>query len=78
MCLTQTHPFNSIEQIGTDGTITRLAGSAEGIIGPTAAALAEAPDGSRILYVVTDGGVFAPPAEGVGRAQLLELTLPQE
>lgn len=72
-----THPFNSIERINADGEITRLAGSAEGIIGPTAAALAQAPDGSRILYVVTDGGVFAPPPEGVGRAQVLVITLPR-
>ncbi|MEQ8741625.1 SMP-30/gluconolactonase/LRE family protein [Parasphingorhabdus sp.] len=72
-----THPFNSIERISADGAITRIAGAAEGVIGPTAAALAQGPDGTRILYVVTDGGVYAPPAEGVGRAQLLVIDLPQ-
>jgi sugar lactone lactonase YvrE/predicted ester cyclase len=51
-----THPFNSIVRVTRDGRRTVIAGPAQGIVGPTAAALG--PDG--LLYVVNDGGLFRP------------------
>jgi sugar lactone lactonase YvrE len=51
-----THPFNSVVKLARDGRRSVVAGPAQGVIGPTAAAIAG--DGS--LYVVTDGGLFRP------------------
>jgi sugar lactone lactonase YvrE len=51
-----THPFNSVVRVSPDGERTVVAGPAQGVVGPTAAAFG--PDGS--LYVVNDGGLFRP------------------
>jgi len=51
-----THPFNTVVRIATDGTRTVIAGPAQGVVGPTSAALA--PDGT--LLVAVDGGVYRP------------------
>ena len=56
-----THPFNTVVRIGRDGSRTVIAGAAEGVVGPTAAALGTDQDGRRVLYVVTDGGMFTLP-----------------
>lgn len=51
-----THPFNMIVRLTADGHRAVIAGPAQGIIGPSAAAFA--PDGS--LYVTQDGGLSRP------------------
>lgn len=56
-----THPFNTVVRIGRDGRRAVIAGAAEGVVGPTAAALGRDQDGRRVLYVVTDGGMFTLP-----------------
>jgi sugar lactone lactonase YvrE len=73
-----THPFNSIERIAQDGSIETIAGLAEGVVGPTAAAWEARPEGGALLYVVNDGGAYAPPPSGVGPARLLRITLPAD
>ncbi|MBW7835038.1 MAG: ester cyclase [Sphingomonadales bacterium] len=76
-----THPFNTVVRIGRDGRRAVIAGAAEGVVGPTAAALGRDQDGQRVLYVVTDGGMFTlPEGDPVPPAQqtpaLLKLRLP--
>jgi sugar lactone lactonase YvrE/predicted ester cyclase len=51
-----THPFNTVVRLTRDGRRVVVAGPAQGVIGPTAAAIAR--DGA--LYVVTDGGLYRP------------------
>lgn len=56
-----THPFNQVVRIRQDGSRTVIAGPAQGVVGPTAAALGRDGAGRRLLYVVTDGGMFTLP-----------------
>jgi len=51
-----THPFNTVVRVTPGGERTVVAGPAQGVIGPTAAAFGANGD----LYVVTDGGLFRP------------------
>ena len=51
-----THPFNTVVRLTPDGRRVVIAGPAQGVIGPTSAAIA--PDGS--LFVATDGGLYRP------------------
>jgi hypothetical protein len=55
-----THPFNQVVHIATDDRRTTLATGANKMFGPTAAALGTW-RGRKVLYVVTDGGLYAPP-----------------
>ncbi|MEL7029893.1 MAG: hypothetical protein AAGL49_11975, partial [Pseudomonadota bacterium] len=50
-----THPFNSLVELQTDGEQRLLAGVEDGMIGPVAAARY-----GDVVYVVTDGGLYAP------------------
>ncbi len=54
-----THPFNSVIKVTREGVEEVVADAEDGVIGPTSAALLETPDGTA-LYVVTDGGLYAP------------------
>lgn len=56
-----THPFNTVVRIGVDGRRAIIASAAQGMIGPTAAALGIDSSGERVLYVVTDGGMYTLP-----------------
>lgn len=56
-----THPFNQVIRIGQDGNRAVIAGPGQGVVGPTAAALGRDAAGRRLLYVVTDGGMFTLP-----------------
>jgi sugar lactone lactonase YvrE len=51
-----THPFDTVVKLARDGRRVVVAGPAQGVIGPTAAAIA----GDGALYVVTDGGLYRP------------------
>ena len=65
-----THPFNSVVKILPDGTLSKIAGEAEGVVGSTDAVLS--PD-EPALYVVGDGGIFEMREDG--EAKLVKLTL---
>ncbi len=54
-----THPFNSVLKVTTKGVEKVLADAEDGVIGPTSAALVKT-SGETVLYVVTDGGLYAP------------------
>jgi sugar lactone lactonase YvrE/predicted ester cyclase len=66
-----THPFNTVVRLTPDGRRVVIAGPAQSVVGPTAAAFAA--DGS--LYVATDGGLYRPlpgipPAASIVRISL--------
>lgn len=54
-----THPFNSVLKVTDNGVESVLANADDGVIGPTSAAIVDTPAG-RALYVVMDGGLYAP------------------
>ncbi len=68
-----THIFNSVVVIRRDGTRSTIAIAADGVTGSTALAFGTRPSDRDTLYVVGDGGVFAPPAGGVVPAELVAL-----
>lgn len=74
-----THPFNTVVRLRPDGSRTIVAAPSEGAVGPTAAAILTGPDGRRQLYVVTDGGLYSPlangPQSGPQPAKLIRLDL---
>jgi sugar lactone lactonase YvrE len=51
-----THPFDTVVKLTRDGRRSVVAGPAQGVIGPTAAAITR----EGALYVVTDGGLYRP------------------
>jgi sugar lactone lactonase YvrE len=55
-----THPANKVIAVTRDGRRSVIAGTDQGIIGPTAAAFGVRPSDRDWMYVVTDGGLFAP------------------
>lgn len=58
-----THPFNTVVRLAPDGSRAVIGTAAQGVVGPTAAALGIDGDGNRVLYVVTDGGFFTLPED---------------
>ncbi|MEZ5930276.1 MAG: hypothetical protein R3C55_17595 [Parvularculaceae bacterium] len=54
-----THPFNSVLKVTDKGVESVIANAEDGVIGPTSAAIVDTDNGSA-LYVVTDGGLYAP------------------
>lgn len=54
-----THPFNSVLKVTRDGVEAVVADIEDGVVGPTTAAFVETQEG-KALYVVTDGGLYAP------------------
>lgn len=71
-----THPFNTLEAIAPGGSRAVIAGAGQGIVGPTAAALVTTDGGAPSVYVVTDGGGYAPLPGGVGPGTLFHVSLP--
>lgn len=55
-----THPANQIIAVRGDSSRSLIAGVEQGIVGPTAAAFGVGPSDRDWMYVVTDGGLFAP------------------
>ncbi len=55
-----THPFNTVIKVRPDGSRAVVGSVPEGIVGPTAAAFGRAEGDRDSLYVISDGGVFAP------------------
>lgn len=54
-----THPFNSVLKVTDKGVESVIANAEDGVIGPTSAAIVDTDNGTA-LYVVTDGGLYAP------------------
>lgn len=68
-----THPLNTVVRIDPKGTVTTIAGPDAGVVGSTAVAFGVTPADERTLYVVGDGGVFAPPGGKLQPAKLVAL-----
>ena len=58
-----THPFNAVVKLDARGNRTIVGAADQGVIGPTAAALATEDGGRRVLYVVADGGFYTLPGD---------------
>jgi hypothetical protein len=71
-----THVYNSLISVSPDGSMAVLAGADEGMTGSTAVALGRAKADAGHAYVTTNGGMFMPPASGVGPARLVRVRLP--
>ncbi|MBI5441025.1 MAG: ester cyclase [Deltaproteobacteria bacterium] len=71
-----THAYNSVLRITQDGRRSVIATAAQGAAGPTAAAFGRAPADGESLYVVTDGGLFAPVPGIEIRPRVLRLKVP--
>ena len=70
-----THPINTVIRVGQDGSRATIAGPAQGVVGSTAAAFGRT-DGDRLdLYVVGDGGIFAPIDGKLQEAKLVRLRI---
>lgn len=54
-----THPFNTLLFVSAQGDVRTMLTSEEGMWGPTAAIFGEGPGEQTLLYVVTDGNMFA-------------------
>jgi sugar lactone lactonase YvrE len=70
-----THAYNSVVRIDAKRQITLLGDRSQGLQGATALAIAKAPGGGEELVVVTNGGVYVPPAWGVEDAKVVRLSL---
>jgi hypothetical protein len=69
-----THVYNSLVSVKSDGTVTVLAGLAQGLAGSTAVATKQNKTGVT-LYVTTNGGMSLPPAGGVQTGKVLKVDL---
>jgi SMP-30/Gluconolactonase/LRE-like region len=72
-----THIYNSILRITPKGETTIIAQAEQGVIGSTAVAFGRQAGDANSLYVVTNGGMFLPPAGGVVPAHLVRLDVDQ-
>jgi hypothetical protein len=63
-----THVYNSVIRIDSDRRTTIIAQSEQGVTGCTAVAFHDS-----ALYVVNNGGMFLPPANGIEPAQIVRL-----
>jgi sugar lactone lactonase YvrE len=70
-----THAYNSVIRVDPDRQVTVLGGREQGLQGATALAFLSQPQGKHALIVVTNGGVYVPPAWGVEEAKIVRLTL---
>jgi sugar lactone lactonase YvrE len=68
-----THIYNSVVKISPTGTVTIIAEAGEGMTGSTALAFGREEGDRTGVYVVTNGGMSLPPANGVEPAQVVRL-----
>lgn len=71
-----THVYNGIVRIDPDRRVTVLGGREQGLQGSTALAIAAGANGAEELVVVTNGGVYVPPAWGAEDAKVVRVALP--
>jgi hypothetical protein len=70
-----THAYNSVVRIDPNRRVTVLGGREQGLQGATALSIAKAANGKQELVVVTNGGVYVPPAWGVEDAKVVRLSM---
>jgi sugar lactone lactonase YvrE len=70
-----THVYNSVIRIDPNRQVTVLGGKEQGLQGATALSIAKMASGKQELVVVTNGGVYVPPAWGVEDAKVVRLSL---
>ena len=70
-----THPANTVLRLAPDGTRTTIAGPDQGAVGSTACAFGRCAQDSDVLYVTTNGGMWAPYHGVVEEAKLLRLQI---
>jgi sugar lactone lactonase YvrE len=70
-----THAYNSVVRIDTNRKPTVIGQRAQGLQGATALAFGRDAQGRQELVVVTNGGIYVPPAWGVEDAKVVRLTL---
>jgi sugar lactone lactonase YvrE len=68
-----THIYNSVVKITPQGNTTIIAQAEQGVTGSTAVAFGQGEGDRTALYVVTNGGMFLPPASGVIPANVVRL-----
>jgi sugar lactone lactonase YvrE len=68
-----THAYNSVVKIAPDGTKTIVGEKAEGLFGATSLAFGRGKNDKNSVYVVTNGGVLIPSAEGLQPAKVVRL-----
>jgi sugar lactone lactonase YvrE len=71
-----THAYDSVVRIDASRKPTVIGQRAQGLQGATALAFGRDADGRQELVVVTNGGVYVPPAWGIEDAKVVRLTLP--
>ena len=69
-----THVYNSLVRLAPDGTLSVIAGLAQGMAGSTAVAYSAAGGGQ--VYVTTNGGVSLPPPGGVQTGKVIRVSVP--
>jgi hypothetical protein len=70
-----THAYNSVVRIDPNRRVTVLGGREQGLQGATALSIAKTAAGKQELVVVTNGGVYVPPAWGVEDAKVVRLSV---
>jgi hypothetical protein len=70
-----THVYNSVVRIDPNRRVTVLGGREQGLQGATALSFAKAARGKQELVIVTNGGVYVPPAWGVEDAKVVRLSV---
>jgi sugar lactone lactonase YvrE len=68
-----THPAQTVLRLAPDGARTTIAGPDEGAVGTTACAFGRAPGDEGVLFITTNGGLWAPYRGEVQDAKLLRL-----
>lgn len=68
-----THIYNSVVRIAPNGQTTIIAQAEQGVSGSTAVAFGQRESDCTTIYVVTNGGMFLPPASGVVPANVVRL-----
>jgi putative intracellular protease/amidase/sugar lactone lactonase YvrE len=70
-----THVYDSVVRIAPDGSVAKIATAAEGMVGTTALAFGRTEGDRTEIFVVTNGGMSLPPANGVEPAKVVRLTV---
>jgi hypothetical protein len=70
-----THVLNSVQKLTPDGRLTTIAGLDQGLAGSTSAFFGTAKGQRNRLFVVTNGGLSAPPPGGAQPGKVVEIRI---
>jgi hypothetical protein len=70
-----THAYNSVVCIDTKRRVTVIGEREQGLQGATALSLGAVSGGKQVMTVVTNGGVYVPPAWGIEDAKVVRITV---